>query len=111
MVGPAAVAHHGPASDDAADERPQFARFLATFLPVARIASANHIAILDMLLGSAAALVSLRGDAGGAPFLLTTGGFLLVLLGALVVSNRLVEPNYDVILSCTRTRCRLTGPR
>ena len=75
-----------------------FARFLAAFLPVARKAASNYLAVFGMLIGSAGALVALAGDTGSTPFLLTAAGFVLVVLGPLLVSNRLAEPNYDVIL-------------
>jgi hypothetical protein len=74
-----------------------FARFLAAFLPVARTAAANYIAIFGMLGASLVAVVTLAGD-GGAPFALALAGFLLCLAGPAIVSNRLAEPNYDVIL-------------
>ncbi len=76
-----------------------FAGFLFGFLPVARKAASNYLAIFGMLVGSVGALVALAGDTGSTPFLLTAAGFVLVVLGPLAVSNRLAEPNYDVILS------------
>lgn len=76
----------------------EFTRLLRAFLPVARKAPINYIAIFGMLIAPIVALLTLE-DTGGAPFLLTAVGLALVVAGPLLVSNRLAEPNYDVILS------------
>jgi hypothetical protein len=75
-----------------------FARFLAAFLPVARKAASNYIAIIGMVVASLAAVVTLADTPGEAPFVLAAIGFLLCLGGPLLISSRLAEPNYDVIL-------------
>ena len=77
---------------------PAFARFLADFLPTARRAPFNYIAVIGMVVAPAVALIALAEDAGGAPFVLTATGLALTIAGPLLVSNRLSEPNYDVIL-------------
>lgn len=73
-----------------------FTRFLEAFLPVARKAPINYIAIFGMLISPIVALLAL--DSGETAFLLTAIGLALVIAGPLLVSNRLAEPNYDVIL-------------
>ena len=75
-----------------------FARFLAAFLPVARKAASNYIAVIGMVVASLAAVVTLADTPGEAPFVLAAIGFLLCLGGPLLISSRLAEPNYDVIL-------------
>ena len=76
----------------------EFARFLRAFLPVARKAPVNYIVIFGMLIAPVVALVTLD-DSGGAAFLLTAIGLGLTITGPLLVSNRLAEPNYDVMLA------------
>lgn len=76
----------------------EFARFLEGFLPVARRAPFNYVAIFGMLVAPVVALVAI-GDAGATPFVLTAIGLGLVIAGPLLVSNRLAEPNYDRMLT------------
>jgi hypothetical protein len=75
-----------------------FALFLHQFLPPARKAASNYIAVIGMVLSSLVALVVLATGAGGAPLVLTAIGFALVVAGPLLVSNRLAEPLYAVML-------------
>lgn len=77
---------------------PEFARFLRGFLPTARHAPFNYVAIIGMVVGPAVALVALD-DTGGAPFTLTAIALVLTVAGPLLVSNRLAEPNYEVMLA------------
>jgi hypothetical protein len=74
-----------------------FTRFQRAFLPVARKAPINYAAVFGMLIAPVVALLTID-DSGGAAFLLTAIGLALVIAGPLLVSNRLAEPNYDVIL-------------
>jgi hypothetical protein len=76
----------------------EFARFLNAFLPIARTAPFNYIAILGMVGAPVVALVALD-DTGGAPFVLTAIGLGLTFTGPLLVSSRLSEPNYDLMLA------------
>jgi len=71
----------------------EFARFLRGFLPVARHAPFNYIAILGMVLAPAVALVALGDQASEAPFVLAAVGLALTVAGPLLVSNRLAAPN------------------
>jgi hypothetical protein len=75
-----------------------FARFLGAFLPVARKAPINYAAVFGMLIAPVVALLTID-DSGSAAFLLTAVGLALIIAGPLLVSNRLAEPNYDVILA------------
>ena len=76
-----------------------FADFLRAFLPVARRAWFNYACIYGMLLAPIAGLIVLGDDPGSASFVLTAIGLALTIAGPLLVSNRLAEPNYDVMLS------------
>ncbi len=78
---------------------PEFARFLRRFLPVARNAPFNYIAILGMVIAPVVALVGLGDQASDAPFVLTAVGLALTIAGPLLVSNRLAAPNYDAMLA------------
>src|SRR5918994_3011879 len=73
-----------------------FARFLRAFLPVARHAWFDYFAIFGMIV---APIVALGGDLSGTPFVLTAIDLALTVAGPLLVSNRLAEPNYDVMLT------------
>jgi hypothetical protein len=79
-----------------------FARFLRAFLPVARRSWFNYVCVYGMLLAPAAALIALGDDPGSASFVLTAIGLALTIAGPLLVSNRLAEPNYDVMLAWDR---------
>jgi hypothetical protein len=76
----------------------EFTRFLQAFLPVARQAPINYAAIAGMVVSPVVALLTID-DRGGAAFLLTAIGLGLTIAGPLLVSNRLAEPNYDVMLA------------
>ena len=75
-----------------------FARFLGTFLPTARRAWFNYLEVAGMVIAPTVALIAL-GTSAGAPFVLAAIGLGLTVIGPLLVSNRLAEPNYDVILA------------
>ena len=76
-----------------------FARFLRAFLPTARHAPFNYIAVVGMVVAPIVTLVALGDDPSATPFLLTAIGLALTVAGPLLVSNRLAEPNYDVMLA------------
>lgn len=76
-----------------------FAAELRRFLPVARRSPTNYALVIGLVVGPVIALVGLRGDLSGAPFVLTATGLALTVAGPLLISNRLAEPNYDVILA------------
>jgi uncharacterized membrane protein len=77
----------------------EFARFLRSFLPIARRAPSNYIAVIGMVVAPAVALFALGDDAGSAPFVLTAIGLALTVAGPLLVSRLFSEPNYDVMLA------------
>jgi hypothetical protein len=52
-----------------------------------------------MVVAPVVALGGLADDPGEAPFILTAIGLVLTVAGPLLVSNRLAEPNYDVMLA------------
>ncbi len=87
----------------------EFALFLRSFLPVARKAPFNYIAILGMVASPVIALFAL--DAGTDSFWLTVNGLFLTIAGPLLVSNRLAEPNYDVMLAWIPMPSHPTGRR
>ena len=74
-----------------------FARLLDAFLPVARKAPINYVAVFGMLISPIVVLLTI--DGGSTAFVLTAIAFALIIAGPLLVSNRLAEPNYDVILA------------
>jgi hypothetical protein len=76
-----------------------FARFLRAFLPEARRSWFNYVCVFGLLFAPVAALIALGDDPGSAPFVLTAIGLVLTIAGPLLVSNRLAEPNYDVMLA------------
>jgi hypothetical protein len=76
-----------------------FARFLGAFLPVARRSWFNYACVIGLLLAPVAALIALGDDPGSASFVLTAIGLVLTVAGPLLVSNRLAEPNHDVMLA------------
>jgi hypothetical protein len=75
-----------------------FALFLRGFLPTARTAPFNYLAVIGMIVGPIVALVALRGD-GTTPLVLTAATLVLTIAGPLLVSSRLAEPNYDVMMA------------
>jgi hypothetical protein len=82
----------------AAQDGTGFATELGRFLPVARRSPTNYILVAGLVLAPVIALVGLGSDPAGAPFVLTAIGLGLTLIGPLGISNRLAEPNYEVIL-------------
>jgi hypothetical protein len=76
-----------------------FAGFLRAFLPVARRSWFNYACVIGVLLAPIVALIALGDDSGSASFVLTAIGLVLTIAGPLLVSNRLAEPNYDVMLA------------
>ena len=73
-----------------------FRGFLGEFLPIARRAWFNYLCVAGLVISPAVALWTLDSDSTA--FTLTAFGLALTALGPLGVSNRLAEPNYDVIL-------------
>jgi hypothetical protein len=69
------------------------------FLPVARRSWFNDVCIFGMLLAPIAALIALWDDSDSAPFVLTVIGLAITIAGPSLASNRLAEPNYDVMLA------------
>lgn len=76
-----------------------FYRELSVFLPVARKSPTNYLLVIGLVVTPALALIGLRTDPTGAPFVLTSIGLVLTIIGPLLISSRLAEPNYRVILS------------
>ncbi|RZL76958.1 MAG: hypothetical protein EOP32_26855 [Rhodococcus sp. (in: high G+C Gram-positive bacteria)] len=76
-----------------------FALFLRAFLPTARHAPFNYLAIFGMIVAPIVALIALGRETSGTPFVLTAIGLALTIAGPLLVSNRLAEPNYEVMLA------------
>jgi hypothetical protein len=76
-----------------------FERFLRAFLPVARKAWFNYACVIGLIIAPIVALISLWDDPSSAPFVLTAIGLALTIAGPLLVSNRLAEPHYDVMLA------------
>jgi hypothetical protein len=74
-----------------------FALFLRAFLPTARKAPFNYACVLGIVIAPAVALFAFD-DTGSTPFVLTAAGLAIALIGAFMVSNRVAEPNYDVML-------------
>ena len=72
---------------------------MGDFLPTARTAPFNYINVVGMVVAPVIALIALADDPGATPFVLTALGLALTVAGPLLVSNRLAEPNYDVILA------------
>ena len=70
-----------------------FARFLRAFLPTARRAPFNYVAVIGMVVAPIFALVALGDDPGATPFVLTALGLAFTVAGPLLVASRLAEPN------------------
>lgn len=75
-----------------------FATGLGRFLPVARTSPTNYALVGGLVVAPVLALVGLRDDPTGAPFVLTALGLALTVIGPLLLSRLLSEPTYDVIL-------------
>ena len=76
-----------------------FAEAMRDFLPVARRSPTNTVLVVLLMTAPAVALVGLRDQVAGAPFVLTAVGLAATVTGPLLVSRRYSEPNYDVMLS------------
>ena len=86
------------ASHAGRDERQRLRRFLGAFLPPTQRTPFNYAMVIRMVVSPIVALFAL-GVSAGAPFVLTAIGLGLTVAGPLLVSNRLAEPNYDVMLA------------
>ena len=75
-----------------------FALFVRAFIPTARKAPFNYGCVIAIVVAPLVALFAFD-DAGGTAFWLTAVGFAIALIGAFGVSNRVAEPNYDVMLA------------
>lgn len=69
-----------------------FAVDLGQFLPAARRSPTNYALVIGLVVGPVLALVGLRDDPTGAPFVLTALGLVLTVTGPLLVSMLLAEP-------------------
>jgi uncharacterized membrane protein len=76
-----------------------FRNFMGAFLEYARKAWFNYVCAIGMAVAPIVALAALWGDWGSAPFVLTSIGLALVIVGVYVVSNVWKEPHYDVMLA------------
>lgn len=76
-----------------------FTEDMRRFLPIARRSPTNYVLVVALLASPVVALVGLWPGAGSAPFVLTLVGLAATITGPLVMSARLAEPNYEVILS------------
>lgn len=76
-----------------------FTEDMRRFLPIARRSPTNYVLVIALLVSPVVALVGLWHQFGSAPFVLTAAGLAATVTGPLLVSNRLAEPNYAVILS------------
>jgi hypothetical protein len=75
-----------------------FVEDMRRFLPIARRSPTNYVLVVVLVCSPVVALVGLRGEAGGVPFVLTAIGLAAVVAGPLLMSRLLAEPNYAVIL-------------
>lgn len=82
----------------AAQDAGGFRAELGLFLPVARRSPTNYALVGGLVLAPVLALLGLRDDPTGAPFVLTAVGLALTVSGPLLVSRLLSEPTYDTIL-------------
>jgi predicted membrane channel-forming protein YqfA (hemolysin III family) len=83
----------------AAMDGPGFRSFMGAFLRFARKAWFNYVCSIGMGIAPIVALIALWDDRGGASFLLTAIGWVLVIIGVYVVANVWKEPHYDVMLA------------
>jgi hypothetical protein len=82
----------------AAQDARGFRQELGRFLPVARRSPTNYILVIGLVVAPTAALITLRHESSELPFQLTAIGLTLTVIGPLMTSRYLAEPNYDVIL-------------
>jgi hypothetical protein len=86
----------------AAMDGPGFRSFMEAFLRYADHGMGkgfNYLWSLGMFLGPIVALVLLWDDPGSASFVLTAIGWVIVLVGVIIVSNAWKTPTYKVILA------------
>jgi hypothetical protein len=76
-----------------------FTQDMRRFLPIARRSPTNYVLVVALVVSPVVALVGLWSEAGSAPFVLTAAGLAATIIGPLVMSSRMAEPNYAVILS------------
>jgi hypothetical protein len=88
------VLHRMLGAMDGAD----FARFMHGFLPVARRSPFNFVEVIGMVVAPIVALIALGDEPGSTQFVLTAIGLTLTVTGPLLVSNRLAEPHYELML-------------
>jgi len=86
-----------------------FAEDMRRFLPIARRSPTNYVLVVALLIAPSVALVGLRGQPAGASFILTAAGLAAIIVGPVLTSRYLAEPNYDVILAGIRRRCPAIG--
>jgi hypothetical protein len=83
----------------AARDAAGFTADMRRFLPIARRSPTNHVLVVALLVAPVVALVGLGLErAFGAVFVLTAAGSGATVAGPLLISDRLAEPNYAVIL-------------
>jgi hypothetical protein len=82
----------------AAEDARGFSLALRDFLPVARRSPTNYLLVIGLVVAPVVALIGLGDDPGGVPFVLTAVGLGLTIIGPVLVSRFLAEPNYDVVL-------------
>jgi hypothetical protein len=75
-----------------------FATDMRRFLPIARRSPTNYVLVGGLLVAPVVALIGLRQEPTGAPFVLTAVGLATTVGGPLLTSRFLAEPNYEVIL-------------
>ena len=75
-----------------------FTEDMRRFLPIARRSPTNYVLVIALVASPVVALVGLWHQIGSAPFVLTAAGLAATVAGPLVMSSRLAEPNYAVIL-------------
>jgi hypothetical protein len=75
-----------------------FVEDMRRFLPIARRSPTNFVLVIALVLAPAPALVGLGGQPTSAAFVLTALGLIATIIGPLLISTFLAEPNYEVIL-------------
>ena len=82
----------------AAQDARGFVGELRGFLPVARRSPTNYLLVIGLVVAPIVALIGMWPQRSGAPFVLTAIGLALAVIGPLLISSRMAEPNYEVIL-------------
>ncbi|MCO1659849.1 hypothetical protein [Pseudonocardia humida] len=76
-----------------------FTADMRRFLPIARRSPTNYVLVIALLVAPVLALVGLWLERGtGVVIALTAAGLAATVAGPLLISDRLAEPNYAVIL-------------